>query len=64
MPAALLAAGGMYVVGDEFPLLESDAVSDSNDARKIEMFLASSGLPYTFFRPQVRQSRDRYGAGG
>lgn len=46
--------GGMYKAGDQFPLVEEDAVSDSNDARKIEMYLAGTGLPYTFFRPQVR----------
>lgn len=43
----------MYEVGDQFPLVEGDAVKDSNDARQIEKYLASTGLPYTFFRPQV-----------
>lgn len=43
----------MYKAGDAFPLLETDAVSDANDARQIEVFLAGTGLPYTFFRPQV-----------
>jgi hypothetical protein len=44
----------MYKAGEQFPLLEEDAVSDTNDARQIEKFLAGTGLPYTFFRPQVR----------
>lgn len=43
----------MYDVADQFPLLETDPVKDSNDARQIEKYLASTGLPYTFFRPQV-----------
>lgn len=44
----------MYKAGDQFPLVEEDAVSDSNDARQIEVYLANTGLPYTFFRPQVQ----------
>jgi uncharacterized protein YbjT (DUF2867 family) len=44
----------MYDVADQFPLLETDPVKDSNDARQIEKYLAATGLPYTFFRPQVR----------
>lgn len=27
----------MYKAGDQFPLVEEDAVSDSNDARQIEV---------------------------
>ncbi|GAB5037944.1 chloroplast stem-loop binding protein of 41 kda chloroplastic-like [Nannochloropsis oceanica] len=46
-----VSSGGMYKAGDEFPLVEAGAVSD-NDARKIELFIQGSGLPYTFFRPQ------------
>ena len=49
-----VSSGGMYKAEDEFPLLETDPVSDSNDARKIEQYLAITGLPYTSFRPQVR----------
>lgn len=43
----------MYKAGDQFPIVEEDAVSDSNDARQIEVYLSGTGLPYTFFRPQV-----------
>jgi hypothetical protein len=43
----------MYKPGDQFPIVEEDAVADTNDARQIEVYLAGTGLPYTFFRPQV-----------
>lgn len=48
-----VSSGGMYKAEDQFPLLETDPVSDTNDARQIELYLMNSGLPYTFFRPQV-----------
>jgi hypothetical protein len=46
----------MYQVEDSFPLLEDSPVA-LNEPRKIELAIEASGLPYTFFRPQVRPGR-------
>jgi len=48
-----VSSAGMYVQGAGLhPHTETDAVKDGNGARNVELAVESSGIPYTFMRPQ------------
>jgi nucleoside-diphosphate-sugar epimerase len=47
-----VSSAGMYTTTGAQPIIETDAVKSSNDARKIENTVIASGIPYTFLRPQ------------
>jgi len=46
-----ISSAGMYKSNPLAPLVETDAVK-TNDPRKVEIEVTSSGIPYTFLRPQ------------
>ena len=46
-----ISSAGMYKSSGVMPHGETDAVKE-NDARKIELSVSQSGIPYTFLRPQ------------
>lgn len=47
-----ISSGGMYKAGNVMPIVETDAVKDTNGARTVELSLIASQVPYTFIRPQ------------
>jgi nucleoside-diphosphate-sugar epimerase len=46
-----ISSAGMYKNSNLAPLIETDPVKE-NDARKVEITVSASGIPYTFLRPQ------------
>lgn len=46
-----ISSAGMYKSGYEAPIEEDDPVK-TNDARKVEIEVTNSGIPFTFLRPQ------------
>lgn len=58
-----VSSAGMYKTTGVTPIVETDAVKGTNEAKKIEDSIVSSGLPYTFLRPQYvygEKSNKRY----
>ena len=57
-----VSSAGMYKSNLLTPVVETDAVK-SSDVRAVEVAVAASGIPYTFFRPQYiygTKSNKRY----